>query len=200
MGLRRTAAVRVAPHPALRATFSPQAGRRDSSSSRGRCGNARRPPARDRPRRRGTPCATASSRDIRAAAPFSAASISTRVRRPSQTISRPATRDRRRRLGLRRGRRHFARVASSAPTARNGARTRCWPPSPNARATPAGGSTCIVSRRAISAPAARSCFGLVDEADMGRDDPPELGKANPGLHLPPDLARRAVAPKQRRRD
>jgi hypothetical protein len=32
---------------------------------------------------------------------------------------------------------------------------------------------------------------------MGCDDSPPLGKADPGLRLPSDLARRAVAPEQR---
>ena len=31
-------------------------------------------------------------------------------------------------------------------------------------------------------------FGLVDHADVGGDDAPAFGKADPGLHLPPDLA------------
>src|SRR5271166_1771718 len=35
---------------------------------------------------------------------------------------------------------------------------------------------------------------------MGGDDAPALGEANPGLHLPPDPARGAVTPEQRRRD
>src|SRR5271170_1745263 len=35
---------------------------------------------------------------------------------------------------------------------------------------------------------------------MSGDDAPALRKADPGLHLPPDLPRRVVAPEQRGRD
>ncbi len=47
-----------------------------------------------------------------------------------------------------------------------------------------------------------SCCPLrrVDDADMRGDDPPTLGKAHPGLHLPSDLARQRVAIEQRRGD
>src|SRR5438874_1662422 len=39
-------------------------------------------------------------------------------------------------------------------------------------------------------------FRLVDDADMGGDDAPALREANPGLHLPADLAGRGVAIEQ----
>src|SRR5689334_18967455 len=39
---------------------------------------------------------------------------------------------------------------------------------------------------------------LVDKTDMGGDDPPAFRAADPGLHLPPDLAGDAGAVEQRR--
>src|SRR5436309_14985275 len=41
-------------------------------------------------------------------------------------------------------------------------------------------------------------FGIIDDADMGRDDLPSFGKPYPGLHLPTYPARCAVAIEQRR--
>src|SRR6267378_532659 len=43
--------------------------------------------------------------------------------------------------------------------------------------------------------------GSIDDADVGRDDPPPLGKPHPGLHLPPHpVAAPRVAIEQRRGD
>src|SRR3984957_9276928 len=71
--------------------------------------------------------------------------------------------------------------------------------------TPAGShlaslcSICATARRtkAATAPGGGHRSGLVNDADMGCDDSPPLGEADPGLHLPSDLARRAVSPEQR---
>ena len=41
---------------------------------------------------------------------------------------------------------------------------------------------------------------LVDQTHVRRDHMPAVGKAHPGLHLPPDLARHGLAPEQRRGD
>ena len=67
------------------------------------------------------------------------------------------------------------------------------------RRTTLGGGLRRIAREIVEAHGfPRGIAGLVDDADMRRDDPPALGKAHPGLHLPSHLARQRVAMEQRR--
>ena len=64
-----------------------------------------------------------------------------------------------------------------------------------ARLHGAGGSIGLMRLRV-----AKLSARLINKTHMGGDDPPALGKADPGLHLAPDLAGHAGAVKQRRGD